>query len=304
MDYISIHNYRPNVIARSLAQSQTFNIAVVLPNDLDIAEKPFFLILIMGILEVANIHEYDVVIVVEKGQNDSEVKRLVTNGKIDGAIVTKVRENGDATVDFLKQSELPYIVTGTMHDHMVPQIDTDHKAACRELTTYLLGNDVENLPVALMVGDLRHTVDIMRRDGFLSAFDDDLFSRKKQYYIYDKMDARLKIERAFEESIRKGVKCFLCGDDMLCEWLLSVINESGYSIPEDLKVASFYDSSALRNNNPPITAIQVDGKLLGQQTCQLLLDSVEKNQEVIPMKTVFNYTLVVRKSTQVKVQHI
>ena len=36
------HNYTPNVIAKSLAQSKTYNIGVMIPSEYDIIDLPFF----------------------------------------------------------------------------------------------------------------------------------------------------------------------------------------------------------------------------------------------------------------------
>ena len=41
-DYIEQHNYKPNVVARGLAQQRTYNIGVVCPMDYEIFDLPFF----------------------------------------------------------------------------------------------------------------------------------------------------------------------------------------------------------------------------------------------------------------------
>ena len=42
LSYIEEHDYKPNVIAKSLAQSKTFNICVVMPGDYALVDLPFF----------------------------------------------------------------------------------------------------------------------------------------------------------------------------------------------------------------------------------------------------------------------
>lgn len=41
LQYIDEHDYKPNVIAQSLAQSKTFNICVVMPGDYALVDLPF-----------------------------------------------------------------------------------------------------------------------------------------------------------------------------------------------------------------------------------------------------------------------
>ncbi len=40
--YIKEHDYRPNVIAKGLAQSRTYNIGLVIPGSYHLVELPFF----------------------------------------------------------------------------------------------------------------------------------------------------------------------------------------------------------------------------------------------------------------------
>ena len=46
--YIEEHDYKPNVIARGLAQSKTFNLCVVMPEDYALVDLPFFQEVITG----------------------------------------------------------------------------------------------------------------------------------------------------------------------------------------------------------------------------------------------------------------
>ena len=57
LEYIQEHDYKPNVIARGLAQSKTFNICVVMPGDYALVDLPFFQEAIMGIQEIAGMME-------------------------------------------------------------------------------------------------------------------------------------------------------------------------------------------------------------------------------------------------------
>ena len=53
LEYIEEHDYKPNVIAKGLAQSRTYNICVVMPGNYSLVDLPFFQEIIMGIQEVA-----------------------------------------------------------------------------------------------------------------------------------------------------------------------------------------------------------------------------------------------------------
>ena len=60
LDYIEEHDYKPNVIAKGLAQSKTFNLCVVIPENYALVDLPFFQEAITGIQEIAGMNDtYD-----------------------------------------------------------------------------------------------------------------------------------------------------------------------------------------------------------------------------------------------------
>ena len=62
LDYIKEHDYRPNVIAKGLAKSKTYNICLVIPGDYNIVELPFFQNCMLCISKIASSMDYDVLI--------------------------------------------------------------------------------------------------------------------------------------------------------------------------------------------------------------------------------------------------
>ena len=54
LQFIEEHDYRPNVMARGLAQKKTYNLALLLPKDYAATEFPFFKDCMNGICEVAS----------------------------------------------------------------------------------------------------------------------------------------------------------------------------------------------------------------------------------------------------------
>ena len=63
LQFIEEHDYRPNVMARGLAQKKTYNLALLLPKDYAATEFPFFKDCMNGICEVASSYDYDILIV-------------------------------------------------------------------------------------------------------------------------------------------------------------------------------------------------------------------------------------------------
>jgi len=290
--YIKDCGFRPNHIAKSLAVSKTFNIAVTLPADAQVTEIPFFQTCLHSITETVNQADYDVVIS-DTGDHDiTGLKRLIRNQKIDGAILTRLRTE-DQSVDFLRESGVPFVVLGTKDDTSLVQVDSDHLNGCREVTSHVLGNGFRRL--ALLAGNPEHQVNKDRYAGFLAALGAAGISPGKFPVVWDS-EAGVPIDRRMEIAMRGGPDCLVCMDDAICGRALSWLQRKGCRIPEDLRVASFHDSAFMEMHNPPITALHVDVPELGAAAGRILLDMIAGRP--VSAKNRVGYELAIRESSR------
>lgn len=290
-EYIEAHNYRPNIIAKSLAQSKTFNIGVVLPADTNLVEVPFFQSCLMGICEAAVGFEYDVVVITTTEDDMSQLRRVVQKNKVDGIILTRITTN-DLAIDYLKKSHIPFMVIGSSEDSEVVQIDNNHMEGCAELTSILIKYGYKRM--ALLGGNQRHIVNNNRYRGFIKGFEDNQM-KANESLVYMNLISKVMIDRTVDLVMSEDIDCIVCTDDNICSQVLTRLNEKGYSIPENIKVASFYDSVFLANYNPPVTSLRIDVKALGIEAGKCLIHLI-KQQEVAP-RTLLGYELVLKKST-------
>lgn len=290
-EYIKAHDYRPNLIARSLAQSKTYNIGVVLPADTEVSEVPFFQTCLMGICEAAAAVDYDVIVTTVSSTEIPLLKRIVRNKKVDGVVLTRSLVN-DFPCEYLKQTGIPFVVIGSTTDDTVVQIDTDHVSACCELVSYILMTGGTKVP--LLLGNKSHIVNRSRYKGYLEAFEKRGMAVNDSL-VYVNLNSKVQIERAVSELIRKDVSCIVCGDDYICTTVLTKLRENDVSIPDDIKIASFYNSVFLQSHNPPVTAIDINVKELGIAAAQRLIDIIDGRE--VPAKSLLDYEIVLKKST-------
>ena len=85
--YIEEHDYKPNVIAKGLAQSKTYNICVVMPGEYDVVDLTFFQECLFGIQEIAGSMEYDILLSICRKNDISSLERIIANHKVDGVIL-------------------------------------------------------------------------------------------------------------------------------------------------------------------------------------------------------------------------
>lgn len=292
LQYIEKNNYKPNVIARSLAQSKTYNIALVLPGDYNLVDLPFFQKCMLGISEVAASMDYDVVVTMVSMNDISQLERLVLNNKVDGVILSRTLLN-DIPAEFLKKKKVPFVTIGISSDNSIIQIDNDHRHACHELTSILLMQGYRK--IGLIGGSRQHIVTQSRYQGYLDAFREQGLFADADIIFFDVENVMLT-EQIVTELISRQTDCIICMDDSICSHVLNKLRQENISVPKDIKIASFYNSSLLENNQPSITSLQFDVHQLGRITCKTLLDYIDGKE--IQGRTLLGYEVILKESTK------
>ena len=292
--YIEEHNYRPNVLARGLANHKTYNIALLLPAEFSKFEQPFGRESLSGVCETAVKCDYDVVITIMQPNDLAPVRRIIENKKVDGCVLFQALEN-DVVISYLKENQVPFVLMGSCDDSDAIEVDNAQKEACQELTTILLLQGIKK--IAILGGNMSNQVNKSRYEGFEKACQNQN-CRLGNSWIFTGLDNDILIERATADAIGMGAECLICMDDIICTKVLRYIKKMDYCIPKDIKIASFYDSQNLREYGASVTALHFDARELGSVACRLLLDILD--DRVVEKKTELGYQVVLRESTKIQ----
>ena len=292
LQYIEEHDYKPNVIAKGLAQSKTYNLCVVMPGDYDVVDLTFFQECLFGIQEIAGIMEYDILLSICKTNDISSLERIISNRKVDGVILMRTFVE-DAQIEYLQSKNVPFVTIGSSNYKGVIQVDHNHKSACKELTSIILMKGMKK--IALVGGDENHVVTQSRLRGFREAYEK-MGETIDPSMLFLNLDNNVMIDKIVEEILERKTECILCMDDAVCSRVLKKLREKHISVPKDIRVASFYNSSVLENNVPSITSLSFDAKELGMVACKTVLDVID-GQEV-SARTLLPYEVVLKESTK------
>ena len=292
MAFIKEHDYRPNVVAKGLAQRKTYNIALLMPKDYVATDFLFFKDCMNGICEVAAAYDYDIIISMIGGEDVSQIQRLEANRKVDGIIVSRAVVSSRVQ-KYLKSCKEPYVVIGPSSDPEVPFVDNRNQEAGKELTSIMLMKGFRNL--ALLGGNQSYNVTGSRYQGFLEAHKE-MSVPVNENLIFMDADDQVAVSEAVKRLTEEGADGIVCMDDVICGMCLSSLREKKIAVPSEIKVASMYDSKNLEYNNPPITSIRFDTVRLGRMACVKLLKILGENpkEDTMPL----NYQVVLRESTQ------
>lgn len=291
IEYIEKYGYKPNVIAKGLAQSKTYNLCVVLPGDYDVIDLHFFQECLFGIQQIAGGMEYDLLLSICKKGDITSLDRVVSNRKVDGVILMRTFVE-DMQVEYLLGKNIPFVAVGSSDYEGVIQIDHNHRNACKELTAILLQKGMKR--IALLGSEEGHFVNRNRIDGFIEAHEEIGMATEKEL-LYFNLENHVALDEIVEEVIDKDADVILCMDDAICNRVLRVLREKQIQVPGDIKVASFYNSNVLENNIPSITSLDFDAKEIGMVSCQTLLDLIEKKD--VAQKTLLPHRVILKEST-------
>ena len=292
LTYIDEHNYQVNVVARGLAQSKTYNICVVMPGEYHVTDLTFFQECLMGINQVSVLKKYDILLCICPESDILPLKRIIENGKVDGVLLLRTYVN-DSRINYLKSKSIPFVSIGSADDGKIIQVDHDHTAACTELTSIILGKGIRN--IALIGENDGLMVTRNRYQGFKDAhYRLGAEMNASLIYIYNENDYQISTD--VEELVNNGTECIICMDDAVCGVVLRKLREMKCRIPQDIRVASFYNSKVLENHTPAITSLSFDAGALGQAACKELFDLLEGKN--VHGRKLLSYEIVLKESTK------
>lgn len=148
--------------------------------------------------------------------------------------------------------------------------------------------------IALFCANRTHVVTQSRWQGFLQAYEalgvD--FDRK---FLFEETGYADVAERCTEQMLKEGAECIICMDDNICLNVLNALRKFEVRIPEDILVASFYNSRVLEEYYPPISCVNLDIGVLAKQASSVLYDILQGNKA--PRRTILGYEVLFKKST-------
>ncbi len=290
LKFIEDNNYKPNPMAKGLAEQKNYNICWAIPGNSNTSDLPFFQRCMAGVCEVSMETDYDVLISMVYEDNISQLKRIVDNKKADGVILARTLVD-DQSVRFMKERGIPFVVIGSTSETNVIQIDNDHINACRELTSSIIRMGKKR--VALIGGSMNHVVNRTRQKGYEEGLIHEGL-KVDESLIFPNNETAEEIEDSVEKALDAGADCIICMDDRICHLALTKLKKKGISIPGDVGIASFYNSDILSNNQPAITTLEYDPKELGNVACSTLLKLIAG--ETVEEKNVLGYKVLLKNS--------
>ncbi|MCM1135037.1 MAG: LacI family DNA-binding transcriptional regulator [Clostridium sp.] len=96
--------------------------------------------------------------------------------------------------------------------------------------------------------------------------------------------------------MEKIPEVFICADDLCAVITSKALQELGYTIPDDVSIVGFNNSSETQRQTPPLSTVDAHPDLIGQSSAQMLIDRL--NNPELPHKFILTQSdIILRDST-------
>lgn len=276
----------------TVPQGPTHNLSLVIPKHFVRLDLPFLRKCMGGICTMAAQRGYDLLLCYVSETDTVQLERQLDRHKVDGVILSRTISN-DPCVDLLKQYGVPFVAIGRIDDPDIPQADNDQTGAACEMTRLLL--QLGTRRIAYLGGSGTYTVNADRLRGFLRGLAE-FGITADQSLIRTGLESDEQRTDALEAVLERHPDCLLCCDDRLAFDVVRELRARHIHIPQDLRVASLYDSELLVGVTPSISAVQFDAERIGSTACRMLLDTLAGKD--IAKRQLQGYQVILRESTK------
>lgn len=262
-------NYRPNLLARSLAKRQTHTIGIIVT---DIA-NPFFPLVVRGAEDVIQKSGYSILLCNSDNKREKEecYLELLLSKQVDGILLTKAPGRFTAPLRrMLAAAKTPLVlVMRTCPDLKTETVLTDDFEGAFQATSHLAR--VGHRRIGIVTGPLSVSNGVARLEGYRKALE----ARSLD------CDPELVIEGDYriDSGYRAGLSLLPRRPDavFVANYLMTVgfmqaADEIGMRCPEDFGLVSFDDYPWLRCFRPRLTTIELPKYEVGAFSAQILLE--------------------------------
>lgn len=269
--------YRPNAIARSLANKKSRILGVVFPNEAqDLLTNPFFIQAMKGMSEYAQSKKYYITYAFsedEKTESDY-INDFINSNLVDGVCLLRARSN-DKSIKYLKETGFPFVVIGRPEESEgMLWVDNDNFQATYNLVNRLTKKGHKEIAFIGAQKDWNVTKD--RLNGFKTACqingipvkDNNIVMRNE----FNEKEGSKGILKLLEFSVPTAI---IVQDDLLAFGALKVLKEKNIN---NIAMIGFNNSPLAEFQTPPLSSIDINAAELGYYAAKILIDYLENNE--------------------------
>jgi len=286
--------YHPNAVARSLANSSTKTIGLILPNSSDdLFTRPFFIEAMRGISIYAQSSNYNLMYCFSKSEEEEVqfIRNYINSGWVDGIVLFTARKE-DKCIAYLQKRDFPFVVIGQPEKgEDILWVDNDNVQSMYNVTSYLVEKGFRE--IALITGPEQFAVTENRKKGYSQALKARGLKGNRNLILTGNSFSEEAGYNCMKDLLESDidVQAIAASDDFLAFGAMKAMKEFGRELP----IVGFNNTPRSTFQNPTLSSVDINPVLLGQNAAELLIKSLQN--KIIPFKNVIVGTRLIERDT-------
>ncbi len=287
LEYAQKFNYQPNPIAKSLKESRSRAIGVIVPEIVNY----FFSQAINGIDEAAYQRGYHVIVSQshESFKREVETTQLLVSRRVDGLLVSlSSQTNRVEHFKDLQEKGLPIVFFDRVSEEInTCKVKSDNFQGAYQATTHLIGTGCRRIAHLTTAAWLSITKE--RLAGYRKALEENGLPFEEayvQYFNYGDMNPS-QTDRVVTEllGLPERPDAIFSATDRLTSASLASLRNAGIRVPHDIALVGFTNLSVAHLLDPALTCVTQPAFEMGQAATEMLIGLIESKRPVTQFET-------------------
>ncbi len=285
-------SYQPHAAARNLATNRNQTIGLILHN----IHTDFFGPLLSGIETVVNENQFNLLVATYKSPLRNISQPPIGPHNTDGMLVF-ADSLSDAHLTQLCKTKFPLVLIHRTPpiNLNIPFVTVENKAATKMIIDHLI--EVHGRRSILFLRGPHEQEDShWREQGYIESLEAHGIPIRQELIIDGEFNGEVAYQNIKKILDQKSVvfDAIFTGDDDAGIGALTVIQEYGLNIPEDVSIVGFDDSRLSPYLNPPLTTVRAPTEEVGRQAASMLFSLIK--EQPVSQKALLPTEIIIRRS--------
>ncbi|MFE1795312.1 MULTISPECIES: LacI family DNA-binding transcriptional regulator [unclassified Streptomyces] len=288
--------YVVNRHARSLITGRSDSIGFLLTEPQErFFEDPNFNVLLRGCTQALAAHDIPLLLMLAGTEDERRrITRYITAGHVDGVLLVS-SHSGDPVAEQLRDAGVPLVMCGKPIGvgSKISYVAADDRDGARDMVRHLVS--LGRRRVGMVTGPLDTPGGVERLAGYREVLTEsgiDLDERLVTSGDYSRASGEAGAELLLERS--PDMDAVFVASDLMAQGVLTALHRAGRSVPGDVAVGGFDDSSAAVAASPELTTIRQPYDRISSEMVRVLLAQIGGED---PAAVILPTELVKRQST-------
>jgi len=291
----SKYNYRPNVSARSLVLSKSYNIGLFFSTLQTGTTANFFLNSVRGVTSEIR-GRYTLAV---EAIDDLDDFQQINTRNFDGIIVmSQSPEDDEFIAHVLKQGISLVVLNREIIGQRVTTILSDDLQGAYNITKHII--EQGHTQIAIIEGKPEFRTTHRRKQGFMNALNEAGLQHREEFAVQGEYTLESGYN-AMQQLLQLTSKpsAIFCSNDEMALGAMKAIKQKKLLMPKEISIAGFDDMGFTAYLTPSLTTVLRPVEEMSKEGTQILLNKIERSKDIQKEGIVYLDTeLVLRDSIQ------